>query len=81
MEQTVIYNGVEYALRRRFDGPDAAPARDVELEWVPTWVTSFDTWEKWYNQHESFLDINGNEVLGPEDEDEYSFGDLEVVSA
>ena len=71
MEQTVIYNGVEYALRLRFDGPDSAPARDVELEWVPTWVTSFDTWEKWYNQHESFRDINGNEVLGPEDEDEY----------
>ena len=71
MEETIIYNGVEYALRRRFDGPDAAPARDVELEWVPTWVTSFDTWEKWYNQHESFRDINGNEVLGPEDEDEY----------
>ena len=69
MEKTVIYNGVEYALRP-IGGPEIAAA-NVELEWVPTWVTSFDTWEKWYNQHESFLDMNGNEVLGPEDEDEY----------
>ena len=69
MERTVIYNGVEYALRP-IGGPEI-PAANVELEWVPTWVTSFDTWEKWYNQHESFRDINGNEVFGPEDEDEY----------